>query len=265
MKNFLTKIGSGIWTAIKAVVKFCWNKIKTILDCMKENELTILYILFGGALITANCIANKMFYVGTWFGERIYITMGIICYPFTFLLTDIIGERWGKKAAYVAVVGGFIGQIVSMIIIMIGLGIPGIIFDEGFEAAAISYRYVFGNGPMLILGSICGCLVSQTWDVWIFHVIRDAYIKKHGTTRGGKWIWNNVGTITSQLFDSAIFYAIAFGSTVTVKTYFITILVYWIIKAVIALCDTPFFYLFTRGTDKKVEEEIAAAKEAEVK
>lgn len=255
IKNFI-EVNS--MTTLKKVGSFLKSKVLDIWNCMKENELTILYILFGGALITANCIANKMFYVGHWFGEDIYITMGIICYPFTFLITDIIGERWGKRAAYVAVVGGFIGQIVSMALIMIGLGIPGIIFEEGFEAAATAYRYVFGNGPMLILGSICGCLVSQTWDVWIFHKIRDAYIKKHGTTKGGKWIWNNVGTITSQLFDSAIFYGIAFGSTVTVKTYFITILVYWIIKAVIALCDTPFFYLFTRGTDKKIEEKLAA-------
>lgn len=252
--NILKKIGNSIKDRALAI----WN-------CIKNNELTILYILFGGALITANCIANKMFYVGNWFGEDIYLTMGIICYPFTFLLTDIIGEKYGKDAAYTAIVGGFIGQIASMALIMVGLGIPGIIFSEGLEAGAEAYMHVFGNGPMLILGSICGCLVSQTWDVWIFHVIRDAYIKKHGTTKGGKWIWNNVGTITSQLFDSAIFYGIAFGFTsgMTLVKYLITILVYWIIKAVIALCDTPFFYLFTKGTDKKVEEEIAAAKGAE--
>ncbi len=232
------------------------NWFKSVGTYLKENELVILYILFGGALITANCIANKMIYVGNWFGEDIRITMGIICYPFTFLLTDIIGEKFGKRAAFTAVVGGFIGQIVSMILIFIGMAIPGNIFPS--DTTAESYRIVFGNGGMLILGSLTGCLVSQTWDVWIFHKIRAAYIKKHSTTRGGKWIWNNVGTVTSQLIDSAIFYGIAFGSVVTVKGYFITILVYWLIKTCIALLDTPFFYLFTRGTDKKMEEEIKA-------
>lgn len=234
------------------------NWFKSVGTYLKENELVILYILFGGALITANCIANKMIYVGNWFGEDIRITMGIICYPFTFLLTDIIGEKFGKKAAFTAVVGGFIGQIISMVLIFIGMAIPGNIFPS--DATAESYRTVFGNGCMLILGSLTGCLISQTWDVWIFHKIRSAYIKKHGTTRGGKWIWNNVGTITSQLIDSAIFYGIAFGFSqgMTLTKYFITILVYWLIKTCIALLDTPFFYLFTRGTDKKVEEEIKA-------
>lgn len=231
-------------------------------DYFKVNELVILYILFGGALITANCIANKMFFVGRWFGEDIYITMGIICYPFTFLLTDIIGEKFGKKAAFTAIIGGFIGQICSMLLIMIGLKIPGIIYTaSGVDITSVSYANVFGNGPMLILGSIAGCLLSQTWDVWVFHKIRAAYIKKHLTTRGGKWIWNNVGTISSQLIDSAVFYAIAFGSTVTLRGYLITILVYWIIKSGIALIDTPFFYLFTMGTDKRVEELLEEGKE----
>ena len=234
---------------------------KSVGQYFKANQLIIYYILFGGALITSNCIANKMFYVGTWFGEDIYLTMGIVCYPFTFLLTDIIGEKFGKKAAFTAVVGGFIGQICSMILIFIGLAIPGRIFPGDLSADA--YKIVFGNGFMLILGSLLACLASQSWDVWVFHKIRAAYIKKHGTTKGGKWIWNNVGTITSQLIDSAIFYGIAFGSTVTVKTYFITIFVYWLIKAAIALLDTPFFYLFTRGTHKQVEEEIAAGKSAD--
>ena len=234
---------------------------KSVGQYLKDNELIILYILFGGALVTANCIANKMIYVGNWFGEDIHITMGIICYPFTFLLTDIIGEKFGKRAAFTAVVGGFVGQIVSMALIFIGMAIPGKIFlSSGVDLTAESYSNVFGNGGLLILGSLLGCLVSQTWDVWVFHKIRAAYIKKHGTTRGGKWIWNNVGTVTSQLIDSAIFYGIAFGFTqgMTLVKYLITILVYWIIKTAIALCDTPFFYLFTRGTDKKVEEEIKA-------
>lgn len=233
--------------------------IKSVHSFLKENELVILYILFGGMLITANCIANKMIYVGNWFGEDIRITMGIICYPFTFLLTDIIGEKFGKKAAFTAVVGGFIGQIISMILVFIGLAIPGILFTaDGIDANASAYATVFGNGGMLILGSLTGCLVSQCWDVWVFHKIRGAYIKKHKTTKGGKWIWNNVGTITSQLIDSAIFYGIAFGFSqgMTVAKYFITILVYWLIKTCIALLDTPFFYLFTRGTDKKVESEF---------
>ena len=246
----------------KSIGMFIKNKFISIKQYFAANELTILYILFGGALITANCIANKMFYVGNWFGEDIRITMGIICYPFTFLLTDIIGEKFGKKAAFTAVVGGFIGQVCSMILVFIGMAIPGIIFtSEGVDATAQSYANVFGNGGMLILGSLLGCLASQTWDVWVFHKIRGAYIRKHKTTRGGKWIWNNASTMTSQLIDSAIFYGIAFGSIVTLKTYFITVLVYWIIKVAIALCDTPFFYLFTIGTDKKVEEQLKLQEE----
>ena len=231
----------------KAKVKSCWDYLKT-------NQLIIMYMLFAGALITANCIANKMLFVGQWFGEDIYITLGIICYPLTFLITDIIGEKYGRKAAFHAVVGGFIAQIASMALILIGGAIPGIMYTAaGVEGTAQSYTNIFGNGAMLILGSLVGCIASQSWDVWIFHKIRNAYVKKHGTTAGGRWIWNNVGTMSSQLVDSALFYGIAFGTTVTFRQFLITVGVYWAIKIVIAALDTPFFYLFT-GKAKTAEE-----------
>jgi uncharacterized integral membrane protein (TIGR00697 family) len=89
-----------------------------------------------------------------------------------------------------------------------------------------------------------GYLVSQSWDVWIFHKVRDAYIKKHGSTKGGRWIWNNASTMTSQIIDTAIFITIAFVGTV--PNIWTMILSQYLVKFVYALLDTPFFYLLTR-------------------
>ena len=54
-------------------------------------------------------------------------------------------------------------------------------------------------------------LVSQSWDVAVFHAIRDRYIAKHGSTKGGRWLWNNGSTITSQIWDTVIYAVISFG------------------------------------------------------
>ena len=62
-----------------------------------NRNLIILYMLFGAALITANCIGGKVFNLGISFGGApMTLTVGVICYPFTFLITDVIGEVWGK-------------------------------------------------------------------------------------------------------------------------------------------------------------------------
>lgn len=221
---------------------------------MKKNEknLSILYMIFAALLVCSNCIAAKQVPMGNWFGVDISITAGIICYPFTFLITDIIGEVWGKKEARRAVFGGFIGQIIAILLIIIANT-----FTASDPAMKEMFNSVLGSNWILTIGSLLACLLSQTWDVMVFHKIRSKYIEKHGSTKGGKWIWNNASTITSQLIDSIVFYIglIIMLGTLGVHLPFnqivITIFVYWLIKITIALLDTPLFYFFTRNADTK--------------
>ena len=87
----------------------------------------------------------------------------------------------------------------------------------------------------------------------MFHLIRDKYIAKHGSTRGGRWLWNNGSTITSQLWDTVIYALISFGLgcgwlfSPTGRTQLVGIIIgQYLLKACLALLDTPFFYFFTR-------------------
>ena len=95
----------------------------------------------------------------------------------------------------------------------------------------------------------------------MFHKIRNAYVKKNGTIKGGKWLWNNGSTITSQLLDSIIYAGIAFGlgfgwlfDPTMRPALFGMILGQWLFKVVVALCDTPFFYFLTRRSTTVIED-----------
>ena len=214
-----------------------------------EKNLYLLYMLFGVALITANCIASKLMILPfQMFGSAVTITCGVIVYPITFLVTDILGEIWGKKEAGLAVKFGFICQIIATAIIVIARYIPAA--DANMQEA---YVNLLGQNTMFVIASLSAYLCSQKWDVFIFHKIRDAYIKKHGSTKGGKWIWNNVGTMTSQLLDSSIYVLVAFGLgfkwlwTPGMATMMLNMIIaQWLFKVAIAALDTPFFYWFTR-------------------
>lgn len=219
---------------------------KNFYEGCKEHELGILYALFAALLVCANCVAGKQLPIGTWFGVPVSITVGIVCYPFTFLITDVIGEKYGKKKATFAVVAGLIAQVVAILLVVLANVLPG--SDEGVKAA---FNTVLGSNWILTIGSLTACLLSQLWDVWVFHKIRDKYIEKHGSTKGGRWIWNNASTMTSQLIDSVVFYVFLIimlrtqGIVLPFGTCVATVAAYWIIKLLIALCDTPFFYLLT--------------------
>lgn len=217
-----------------------------------QNNLLLLYMVFAIGLITANAIGAKIFTTGiNLFGAPITLTCGALAYPVTFLCTDIIGELWGKKEAQLAVKYGIICQLIATTIIIIARYLPAV--DMVQQDA---YVTLLGQNYMFVFASLVSYMASQTCDVHIFHAIRNAYIRKHGTTKGGKWLWNNIGTMTSQLVDSVLYAGIAFGvgfgwlfDSSMHLMLFNMILGQWLIKVILAALDTPLFYFFTRGSE----------------
>ena len=216
-----------------------------------DKNLYLLYMILATGLVTANCIASKVFIMPfSLFGSAVTLTTGAICYPLTFLITDIIGELWGREKANIAVRWGFVCQLISTAIIIIARYLPAT--DAVMQD---SYVTLLGQNWVFVLASLTAYTISQHWDVWVFHNIRDSYIKKHGSTKGGKWIWNNASTCTSQILDSVIYVMIAFGFgfgwlfDLNMHSVMINMIIGQIlVKVVIALLDTPIFYLCTRGS-----------------
>lgn len=199
-----------------------------------ETNLTILNCLFITSLLVANVVASK---VVTFWG--LVVPAAIVAYPLTFLMTDVIGEIWGKEEANKTVKIGIVCQLASLLMIGIAILLPVAPFADN----QAEFKSILGSSFRVVFASLIGYVCSQSWDVWIFHKIRDAYIKKHGSTKGGRWIWNNASTMTSQIIDTAIFITIAFVGTV--PNIFTMIASQYFIKLIYAALDTPFFYLLT--------------------
>lgn len=210
-----------------------------------ESNLTMLNIIFVISIVIANVVGCKVIDTGLdLFGLRLALSGGAITYAFTFLCTDIIGEIWGKKEAKAAVIRGFYGQIFAIALIFLTGLTPTA--DAEMQAA---YMKLLGQAPMFTLGSLCAYFASQSWDVYIFHKIRDHFNAKHNL----RWIWNNLSTGTSQIIDTFIYASISFG--LGLGWYFqdggfemlLSIMLgQYLLKLCLAILDTPFFYYFTR-------------------
>lgn len=174
----------------------------------KTNEnLVILITLFAISIVIANVTGARTITTGLHIGPiELALSGGAITYAVTFLCTDIIGEIWGKATAQRVVKYGFIGQIFATACIMITGVFPAT--DAVMDNA---YQTLLGQNWIFVIGSLSAYLVSQSWDVAVFHAIRDRYIAKHGSTKGGRWLWNNGSTITSQIWDTVIYAVISFG------------------------------------------------------
>ena len=213
-----------------------------------NTNLMLCAMVFAVALVISNVITAKTVQTGIpLFGSTILVPSAVICYCVTFLMTDVIGEIWGRKEAQTVVFGGFACQILATCLILIGQVLPAA--DADMQA---SYDMLLGQNAIFVLASMTGYLLSQSWDVFVFHKIRDRVLANGGTERS-RWIWNNVSTMTSQLIDTVVFIGIAFGlgfgwlfNPDLIGQLGAMMVGQYLCKFVLAAIDTPVFYFLTR-------------------
>lgn len=219
-----------------------------------QNNLILLSMVFITCLVIANVVTAKLWATGvTLFGIPVTLPGAAVCYALTFLCTDVIGEIWGRKQANIAVRWGFVGQLIATGLIILTQYLPAA--DPSMQDA---YVALLGQNWVFVVGSLVAYWVSQSWDVWFFHKIRDKYIAKHGSTKGGRWIWNNLSTMTSQIWDTIIFISISFGlgfgwfwDKSMWPTLGAMMIGQYVFKFILAALDTPFFYLLTRKSSEE--------------
>ncbi len=212
-----------------------------------ERNLFILTIIFVVSLVIANVVTTKLFATGvTLFGIPVVLPGAAVCYSVTFLMTDVIGEIWGKKQAQQTVVYGIIGQIMATALIIFTKHLPAVNPD-----AQAAYELLLGQNLIFVIGSLAAYFSSQLWDVFIFHKIRNKYVYTKQTNKD-RWIWNNISTMSSQFLDTIIFISVAFGIgfgwfwTPGMLPILLTMMVgQYVFKFILSLLDTPIFYLLT--------------------
>ncbi len=191
------------------------------------TKLLTLASIFVTSLLMANILASKLIVVAGF-----VITAGIIAFPVTFLITDVINEVWGKRLAQKIVWLGLLANLIMLVFFKIGLVLPPAVFWGDQE----SFEIVLGAVHRIVIESKVAYTVSQSWDVWFFNKIKE-------NLRFGLWFRNNASTMVSQALDSAIFIPMAFWGVMPASALLQMYLVYIVVKWLIALGDTPFCYL----------------------
>lgn len=203
----------------------------------KQREADFLYLIFTAlfiaALVTTNLIANKFVTVDLGF-KSFQISAGVLPYPITFLITDILSEIFGKKRTQRVVMAGFFSSVFVLLILWLGNQFPAI---DASPVSDDTYSNVFSNSWRVILSSMLAYLVAQFVDVRIYHFWKKLTNGKH------LWLRNNGSTIISQLMDTSLVVFVLFVGTMSMEKMGQLIIDGWMFKAFFALCDTPLMYL----------------------
>ncbi|MCZ6504034.1 MAG: queuosine precursor transporter [Gammaproteobacteria bacterium] len=167
-------------------------------------------------------------------------SMGVILYSGIYFATDLLSEKYGKKAANTAVQLGFLTSIIIVVMISISLMfLPStdpttIEFSQDIHNA---FNTLFNFTPRFVFGSLLAYYISQTFDVWMFHYIKEKTKGKH------LWVRNNISTICSQAIDTSVYSLVVWWGLVDLQTAVMLGLAKYLFKVIIAAIDTPFIYL----------------------
>ena len=198
----------------------------------KENLFNILFGIFIASLITCNLIANKFVTIDLGF-KTFIVSAGILAYPVTFIVTDLISELYGQKKANQVVFSGFIASVFVLLFLWLGgqfNAIPSSVVNDD------TYNAVFKNAWRIIAASMVAYLFAQSIDVRLFHFWKKLTNGKH------LWLRNNASTIASQLIDTTLVISILFIGAWNSEQLINGIIDGWIFKMMIAFIDTPIIY-----------------------
>lgn len=192
----------------------------------------VLAGLFVTSLVTCNLIANKFVSVNMGF-KTFEVSAGILPYPLTFLITDILSEVYGRRKTNAVVVTGFFSSVLVLLILYLGHLFPAL---ENSPVTQEEYASVFRNSWRVISASMLAYLTAQFVDVRIFH------FWKRKTKGRYLWFRNNFSTMFSQLVDTILVTSVIFVGIAS--TEFITGLILdgWLFKVLFAAADTLIIY-----------------------
>lgn len=183
-----------------------------------------------------NLIFQKFFTWSPWGIYTFEISVGILPYPITFLVTDIISEIYGRKKANDVVLAGLVTSVFILMVVLVAKAAPATGWSPIND---VTFEKVFGMTGVAVGASMAAYLFAQYVDIRVFHFWKKLTKGRH------LWLRNNASTITSQLIDTFVILLLLCWAEVVAWSKFYDLFINgFLFKIIIALFDTPLFYLF---------------------
>lgn len=200
-----------------------------ILSTPMNNRLLFVLTLYLTALLASNTLGVKLmpFLFGT------HLSTAIFAFPFVFLITDVVGEVFGRETARKFVRLGFWSTAIFLVFNLLSNAMPA---SHAFTFNP-AYNQIFGLSFRFTLASLVAFVIGEFQDVYTFMWLRQRF--------QGKWfgLRSTLSNLWSQLLDSVIWFTIAFAGVYSVKTIILTLIPWWLFKVGMGVLYTPFSYL----------------------
>ncbi len=213
--------------------------------------------IFITALVIAEATAGKLFtlfelpftvrILGSEF-DSVIMTAGVIAFPVTFIITDLLNEYYGVRGIRFVTILGMVMIIFEFAILQVAIAVPTSTISPVPKEA---FDTVFGATGRVIIGSITAYLIGQLADITLFHWLRRLTEGRH------LWLRATGSTFGSQFLDTFIVLVIAFYGQLSVEQIIAVTLFNYAYKFIIAVIITPIIYMAHWVMDAYLGKETA--------
>lgn len=210
------------------------------------KKLLLALAIYLASLFAANTLGLKImpFLFGTG------LSVAVFSFPIVFLMTDVIGEVYGKRVAKLFVLAGFIATALFILYSFISIAMPwsprGLWVSEG-------YNQVFGISVRMAIASLVAFAIAQYQDVISF------FFFKKILGKSGFWLRSTLSNMWSQFLDTVIFMIIAFAGVYSTSTLIGIMFSWWLYKVAMGFLYTPLSYIAIRLLKDKNETKDPAS------
>ena len=160
----------------------------------------------------------------------LFAPASVIIFSVTYLLTDIVNERFGREATLQMIWVAFLTQLVAVVFILIAIALPSAPFWTDQEA----FSRILSSAPRVIAASLFTFIIMETLDAYVFHWFKQKTQGRH------LWLRNVASTIPAMTLDTILFVFLAFYGVFPILQLIIGVIV---IKWLVGVIDIPFMYL----------------------
>ena len=208
---------------------------------LSENsfkKLVLALALYLTSLFAANTLGLKI--MPFFFGS--HLSVAVFSFPIVFLMTDVVGEIYGKRVAKFFVLAGFFCTALFILYSLVSLSMP---WAEAGLWAKEGYNQIFGVSIRIAVASLAAFVIAEYQDVFAFFFFRERF--------GAKlfWLRSFLSNLWSQFLDTVIFMVIAFAGVYSTSTLISIIISWWLYKVAMGFLYTPLSYLGLRLLKEK--------------
>ncbi|MCB1768335.1 MAG: queuosine precursor transporter [Candidatus Competibacteraceae bacterium] len=182
---------------------------------------------FVTSLLVANIIAVKLIEIGPWI-----MPAGVIIFPVSYILGDVLTEVYGYHRARQVIWLGFVCNLLAVLAIFLAQILP----HPGFWDGQAAFGRILGYAPRLLLASFLAYLVGEFVNAYV--------LARMKILTQGRWLWTRTigSTVVGQLLDSSVFIAVAFAGILPQEALITAIGVQWLVKCAYEAAATPVTY-----------------------